>query len=159
MEILKKIVDFIYGTGRIRREYSAAHPGEKVVAADASKGIMTKGNTDIKRGFDWVFSQRAVIVLSDKRIKCGTWDIPLDNIVTSELVKISTTFGSGQVLKITTKDQYHFQFGMQINREWVEQTVLPLTLEKGKLKYSLFSIVIRLILIGYFIYWIIGKIS
>ncbi|AUP80548.1 hypothetical protein [Flavivirga eckloniae] len=157
MEILKKITDFIYGTRQVREKYSSDNPNEKILAADASKGIMTKGNTEIKRDFGWVNSQRAVVLLTDKRIKCGKWDIPLDNISSAQLVKINTTFGSGQVLKITTKDQNNFQFGMQMNREWIEQSVLPLTLEKGKLKFSLFSIAIRIFLVGYFIYWIIEK--
>ena len=41
---------------------------------------------------------------------------------------------------------------MQMNKEWTNQNELPLTIEKGKLKNSLFSIAIRLILIGYIIY-------
>jgi len=31
-------------------------PGEKVLAADASKGIVTTSNQNIQRGFDWVIS-------------------------------------------------------------------------------------------------------
>ena len=54
MDILKKITDFIYGTGRVRRKYSTENPDEQVVAADASKGIMTKGDGEVKRGLDWV---------------------------------------------------------------------------------------------------------
>lgn len=99
------------------------------------------------------------MLLTDKRIKCGQWNIPLEEIVSSELIKINTTFGPGQVLKIATKDQNNFQFGMQMNKEWTDQDVLPLTLEKGKLKNSLFSMAIRLILIGYIIYWIIEKLK
>jgi hypothetical protein len=159
MDILKKITDFIYGTSRVRSKYLTEHPDEKVIAADASKGIMTQGENDIKRGADWVTSQRAVILLTDKRISCGNWTIPLENILTAKLIEINTTFGTGQVLKITTKDHHNFQFGMQMNREWTEQSVLPLVFEKGKLKYSLFSIVVRLILIGYLIYWIVEKIK
>jgi hypothetical protein len=159
MNILKRMMDFIYGTARVRRKYLAEHPDETVLAADASKGIMTKGDKDIRRGAGWVTSQRAVILLSDKRIKCGQWDIPLDHITSSELIKINTTFGPGQVLKLSTKDQHHFQFGMQMNSEWTEQTVLPLTLAEGKLKYSLFSIAVRLFLLGYLIYWIIETLA
>ena len=159
MDIFKKIMDFIYGTGRVSRKYSTEHPDETVLVADASKGIMTKGDKDIKRGIDWVTSQRAVVLLTDKRIKCGQWDILLNNIANAKLTRINTTFGHGQVLKIETNDQGNFQFGMQMNREWTEQTTLPLTLEKGKLKYSLLSIIIRLVLIGYLIYWIIEKIK
>lgn len=99
----------------------------------------------------------AVVLLTDRRIKCGRWDIPLDDITTSQLVIVNTTFGLGQVLKIATKNGDNFQFGMQMNPEWTDQTVLPLTMEKGELKYSLFSIVVRLILVGYIIYWIVGK--
>ena len=159
MDILKKITDFIYGTGRVRRKYSTEHPEEKVLAADASKGIMTNGDKDIKRGLDWVTSQRAVVLLTDKRIICGQWNIPLDNIVSSQLIKINTTFGPGLVLKIGTKDQGNFQFGMQMNHEWTEQITLPVTLEKGKVKYSMFSIIVRLVLLGYIIYWIIEKMN
>ena len=159
MEILKKITDFIYGTEQIKLKFLTDHRDEKVLAADASKGIMTKEKNEVKRGFDWVTSQRAVVLLTDKRIKCGQWDIPLEIIKNAELVKIHTTFGPGQVLKITTNEQDNFQFGMQMNKEWTEQKVLPLTLEKEKLKNSLFSIIIRLILVGYIIYWIIGKLK
>ena len=159
MYILKKITDFIYGTRRVRRQYSTNNPDEKVLAADASKGIMTKGDNEVKRGLDWARSQRAVVLLTDKRIKCGQWNIPLEKIESSELVKINTTFGPGQVLKIRTKDQNNFQFGMQMNREWTDQDVLPMALEKRKLKNSLFSITIRLILIGYILYWIIEKVK
>lgn len=149
----------MYGTGRVRQKFSTTHPDEKVLAADASKGTMRKADEDLKRGANWVLSQRAVVLLTDKRIKCGKWDIPLDSIIEAKLVKIRTTFGRGQVLKIATIDQGHFQFGMQINQEWTDQTVLPLTLEENKLKYSWFSIVTRLILLGYLVFWIIGKIK
>lgn len=159
MEILKKITDFIYRTNSVRRKISANHPDESVLAANASKGIMTKENNDIKRGFDWATSQRAVLLLTNKRLICGEWDIPLEIIETAELVKIHTSFGTGQVLKLTTNDQDNFQFGMQLNKEWTEQTALPLTLEKGKLKHSLYSIIVRLILVGYIIYWIVEKVK
>ena len=159
MGILKKFTDFIYQTEGVKQKFLANYPSEKIIAADASKGIMSKENSEIKRGLDWVTSQRAVVLLTDKRIKCGKWDIPLEDILSAKLVKIKTTYGLGQVLKIETIDNQNFQFGMQFNNEWIDQKTLPLTIEKGKVKYSLFSIIIRLILIGYIIYWIIGKIK
>ena len=159
MGILKKITDFIYRTDRVKREFLANNPTEKLIAADASKGIMSNENSEIQRGMDWVTSQRAVVLLTNKRIKCGKWDIPLENIESAKLIKIKTTSGPGQVLKIATIDNQNYQFGMQLNNEWIEQKTLPLTVEQGKVRYSLFSIVIRLILIGYIIYWIIGKIK
>jgi hypothetical protein len=153
-QILKGFVDIIYGTGRARRKFERENPNEKVFAADASKGIVTPTNQDIKRGLDWVTSQRAVVILTDKKIICGKWTIPLQAISTAQLLKINSLFGSGQVLKLQTADNKNFQFGMQLNPEWTNQQVLPLTLEKGQVKNSAFSIVVRIFAIGYLIYWL-----
>ena len=51
-QILKGLVDIIYGTGRVRRKFELDNPNEKVLAADASKGIATTTNQDIQRGLD-----------------------------------------------------------------------------------------------------------
>ena len=157
MNLSKKFTDFLYGTERVKRKFSAEHPGEIIFAADASKGIITKSNHEITRGLDWVTSQRAVVILTNKRIKCGRWNIPLEQIISAQIVKFPTTYGAAQVLKIETKNQDNYQFGMQMNKEWTEQTVLPLALEKQKLKYSFFSIAVRVLLLGYLVYWVIEK--
>ena len=153
-KILKGVVDLVFCTGRVRRKFELNNPNEKVLAADASKGIVTTTNQDIQRGLDWVSSQRAVIMLTNERIVCGKWVIPLETISTVRLLKINSLFGSGQVLKIQTKDDKNYQFGMQINPEWTNQQRLPLTLEKAKVKHSVFSILVRLIAVGYLIYWL-----
>lgn len=54
---------------------------------------------------------------------------------------INSLFGSGQVLKVQTTDDKNYQFGMQLNPEWTSQQRLPLTLEKGQVKNSAFSII------------------
>jgi len=146
--MIKGLVDFFYMTGRVRRKFEIDNPNEKVLAADASKGIVTEKSQDIQRGLNWVTSQRAVILLTNKRIVCGKWTISLDAISAAQLLKT----GSGQVLKIQTEDGKNYQFGMQINPEWINQQILPLTLEKGQVKYSFFSIIVRLILIVCLIY-------
>ncbi len=153
-QLLKGLVDLIYGTERARRKFEREHPNEKVLAADASKGIVTTKNQDIQLGLDWVTSQRAVVLLTDKKLVCGKWTIPLDTISTAQLFKIKSLFGGGQVLKVQTTDDKNYQFGMQLNPEWTSQQRLPLTLEQGHVTYSAFSIIVRLIAVGYLIYWI-----
>jgi hypothetical protein len=93
-------------------------------------------------------------MLTDKKIICGKWTIPLDTIAAAQLVKINSLFGGGQILKIHTTDDKNYQFGMQINPKWTNQQQLPLTLEKGQVKHSPFSIIVRLIVVGYLIYWL-----
>jgi len=152
-KFMKKFVDFIYRTGRARKNFERENPDEIVLAADASKGVITKNDQDVQRGANWITSQRAVILLTDKKIVCGKRIIPLDEISAVQLIK----YGSGQVLKIQTDNGVHYQFGMQTNPEWTNQQMLPLTLEKGQVKYSLFSIIVRLILLGYIIYFIYSR--
>jgi hypothetical protein len=152
--ILKGLVDLTYGTGRVQRKFELDNPNETVLASDASKGIVTTSNQDIQRGLDWVTSQRAVVLLTENKIVCGKWTIPLDTISTAQLVKINSLFGGGQVLKVQTTDDKNYQFGMQLNPQWTNQQRLPLTLEKGQVKHSAFSILVRLIIVAYLIYWL-----
>ena len=152
-KMMKGLVDLVYRTGQVRRNFELDNPNENVLAADASKGIITEKNQDIQRGLDWVTSQRAVILLTEKRIICGKWAISLDTVSSAQLHKINSIFGSGQVLKIQTQDGKNYQFGMQLNPEWTNQQLFPLTLEKGQVKYSVFSIIARLIVVGYLLYW------
>lgn len=62
-QLMKGLVDLIYGTGRARRKYQNENPSETVLAADGSKGIVTTDNQEIQRGLDWVTSQRAIVML------------------------------------------------------------------------------------------------
>ena len=151
--LMKQLVDLVYGVNKVKNKFLLEHPDEQVLATDGAKGIATGNNEDITRGLPWVASQRAVILLSNKRIVCGKWMIPLDQIEEAQLLQISSLLESGQVLKIGLKDGRHFQFGMQVNPEWTRQEALPLILEEGQLKYSAFSIGIRLFVLGYFLYW------
>jgi hypothetical protein len=152
--LLKGLTDVIYRTAHVKHKFEKNNPNERVLAANASKGIRTTQEEGLQYGTHWVGSQRAVIVLTEKRIICGEWTIPLNTIASAQLLKINTMLGSGQVLKIQTTDNQFYQFGMQLNPAWTEQTKLPLTVEKGKMTYSLFSIIFRVFGTGYFIYWL-----
>ena len=156
-KLQKSLVDVVYAVARGKSKYERDNPDEKVLAADGSKAIMTRGDQDIERGLAWAGSKRAVVMLTNKRLKGDQWDIPLENIQTARLLKIGSLFGQGQVLKLKTKDNEHYQFGMQFNPAWVAQKVLPLTLEQGQVKTSALSWVVRLIAIGYLVYWALNK--
>jgi len=150
---MKGLVDLIYGAGNIRSKYEQSNSGVQVLAADASKGIITKQDGRVTRGADWVISQRAVLMLTSKEIVCGKWTIPIDQIQSSQLLKIRSLFGGGAVLKIQTTEGTDCQFGMQINSEWIEQKIIPLTYEQAKINHSPFSTAVRIIAIGCLIYW------
>ena len=80
--------------------------------------------------------------------------IQLEQIQSSQLLKFKSLFGDGVVLKLQTIDGTNYQFGMQINPEWIEQEVIPLAYEQAKIKHSPFSVIVRIIAISYLIYWV-----
>ena len=147
----KKYVDFIYGVQRKKKKYLEGHPTEKILVADGSKGIQTGKEESVQMGIQWVFAQRAVILLTNKKIISGKWTIPLDQISKAELIHYSP-FSNGQVLKIKTKGNQFFQFGMQKNPEWNKQKALPLKTQEQNAKYSLLSTTIRLAAMAYLFY-------
>ena len=155
--LLKSLVDLIYGTRQVKKRYELEHPDETVLAADACKGIVNNSDRELEWGLDWVGAQRAVILLSDQKIVCGGWTIMLDDVESAQLIRINSLLGGAQVLKIQTKDDRYYQFGMQINPDWTRQTALVLQAEKGQLKYSTYSVLVRLLLIGYLLYWIYDR--
>ncbi len=158
MSVYKYAADFFYRTRSVKDKFAKENPRETVLASDASKALLSKGTGKIRWGVDWVTAQRAVVLLTDKRIKYGYWDIPLDEVEEARLYEVNSLFGTGQIIKITTNDNYNFQFGMKRNYEWTDQSVLPVTLVKRKMKYSLVTMISRVILIGFLVYIVSEKI-
>lgn len=151
-QLLKSLVDFIYGTKKIEQKFKSEHPDETVLASDASKGISSNQDKAVKGGTDWVTAQRAVILLTDKRIVCGKWNIPLDTITNAHLIEYSSLFSNGQVLKVQTENGKYYQFGLQKNPEWTNQSALPLSLEKGHSINAVFRALFWLLILGYLVY-------
>lgn len=151
-KLMKALVDFIYGTSRFRKKYQQFNPTDKVLAGDASKTIITDQDEDVTKGVNWVKAKRAVLLLTESKIICGNWEIPIEEIKSAQLLKLSSLLADGMVLKIQTLEDINYQFGMQLNPEWMNQKILPLKLEKTKIKYSIYSIVVRIIAVGYLLY-------
>ena len=153
MNILKSIVDLVYRTKAKRYKFEK-QSGEKVLAADGSKGIIVKSNDGIHKGKEWITAQRSVILLTEKQIICGKWNIPLKDISQAKLTRINSSFSGGTVLSINTAHNKSYQFGMEHNIEWYTQKVMPFTTDVGKAKKSLFNWVVQIIAIGFLVYYI-----
>jgi hypothetical protein len=152
-KVLKELVDSIYGTEKARKRYEQLNPEERVIVADAAKGIITDQNENVSRGANWAVSQRAVLLLTQHKLICGKWTIPIAQIASCQLLKVKSILSEGAILKISTIDGINYQFGMQLNPEWAAQQVIPLSFEEAKIKHSAFSISIRVLLFGYLVYW------
>lgn len=91
--------------------------------------------------------------VDSKHWLCGSWEIPIYAINNAVLLQVNALFAKALVLKVSTLDGYHYQFGLQYGPTWEKQTALRSTIEESKITYSAFSIVRRLILVAWII-WI-----
>lgn len=148
------LVNILYLVPLKKRLFKSKYPNEKIIAAAGSKGIRLNKDSTVSRGLDWLVAKRAVLILTDKRLICGSWNIDLDKIVEAKALLIGSLSGKGLVLKIATSDGHHYQFGILSSSQWIEQEVLPLKIEEGKVEYSPFSVVLRVIIIVVLLWWL-----
>ncbi len=139
---------------RVRR-FHAKNPQVRVLAAGATKARKFKEESAVQHEIGWIVSRRSALILADDRLVCGSWEIPLSSITQASLMRYKALFARALVLKIATTDNIHYQFGLQYDPAWEKQTALKIDIEDGKIKYSLFSIIIRIIVIVLLIQYII----
>lgn len=154
MSIINNIINIIYGTSRAVNKFQLAHPDEQVIAASGVKGVKSSPKSEVETGAKWIVSRRAVAILTDKRIKCGDWDIPLSSINSAELINLRSLISRGQLLNFATKDNVGYQLGMQPNKDWLNSDHLKLEYSDKKIKISTFSWVMRITLAIYLAYLI-----
>jgi hypothetical protein len=151
--ILFTITNLIYLVPLIVQNFKAAHPDETVLIAAASKAQRNHDEQPVQYGAGWVTARRAPVILTDKRLVCGDWDVPLEKVIYAEMV----TYGSGVILKIGDTDKFHYQFGMQWTSAWQEQGVLKIKPSEEKLAMSTFSIVLRVVVFGWLLLTILQQ--
>ena len=115
---------------------------------------MTKATTaegdELRRSFNWVVSRRGTLKVKKDALECGDWRIPFDEIEEAVLFSIWSIV-PGYLLRVKSKGKI-YQFGLNWNPFWKKKLPFPVSREKRKLKYSPFSIIVRLILLGYVAY-------
>jgi hypothetical protein len=105
-------------------------------------------------GPNWVISRRASLKVFDDRLDCGDWRIDYREIKTAVLCSFRTFFLRipGYILTVETEDRtYHFGLNGW-GRFWNGDLPFELKREKGKLGFTWFSIIVRVILVGYIAY-------
>lgn len=118
-----------------------------------AKATTAEGD-QMRFGPTWVTARRASLKVFSNRLECGDWKIGYEEIKESGLYSIRTNFViPGYVLKVATENKtYHF--GLNYGRFWKGTLPFEVQREKGKMKYSPFSILIRALLYGTLAYWL-----
>ena len=135
-EILREYASTVYGVSAAVARLEAQEPESTVLAAGAAKARRLAGETAVRSGFGWATARRATLILTKDKLVCGSWTIPLVSIEEATLLRVRGLVSKGLVLKISIIDGIRYQFGLQYDPAWEQQTALRLTLEEGKIERS-----------------------
>jgi len=117
---------------------------------------MTKGvqgaADQFEYGLSWVTSRRATLKIFADRLECGNWTIPYATFEQSVLFETKQWFITCYILKIRTADN-SFQFGLNPNKFWSGDLPFEAERQKGQLKYSAYSIGVRIALVAGLIWY------
>ncbi len=111
---------------------------------------------DFAYGMRWVTSQRGLLKIFQDHLKCGDWSITYSEVEEAELFKTRSGFIPCYILKIKTRSST-YQFGLNGSKFWEGELPFEVKRTKGKLKYSMFSLVIRILLIAFLVWYIYKK--
>jgi hypothetical protein len=127
--------------------FKRREPNSSIVIADATKAQKLYEDTEAVYGTNWAFSRRGVLILTEDELVCGSWEIPLSTVSKATLVHIKTFITNSGVLKVSTLDGQHYQFGIPFSPPWEQQAVLKLDHENIDPKYAAISVAARLIVV------------
>jgi len=141
--LTRLFVNMVYLIPLQVNQFKKQHPDAEVLIADGAKARRVSSNDTAQYAMGWATARRSALILTAQELVCGDWVIPIASIQEAVLVQIA----GGSLLKISTTDGTHYQFGLQRNPDWEKQTVLPLKIEQGILSFSKTSLIVRLILL------------
>lgn len=147
--LARMIVNIAYRVPLKVKKFKEQHPEEEVLIADGTKGRKVSPDQDAKYEVGWATARRDILLLTTSNLRCGDWVIPLTTIQEASLLHIS----GGSLLKVSTSDGAHYQFGLQRNPAWEKQTLIPLKVEQGALEFSIASLVLRLLVLAAITYF------
>jgi len=128
---------------------SVSDGDDKSIQTEPIHRCMTKGvhgaADQFEYGLGWVTSRRATLKVFRDRLECGNWTIPFSSIEQAVLFETKQWFIPCYVLKVRTNDST-YQFGLNPGKFWSGELPFEVERQKGRLKYSAFSIAIRVVL-------------
>lgn len=129
---------------------------EKIIHKCMVKARKKEGE-NIRCSLNWAFSRRGRLYMMSDSLKCGDWEIPYAEIDEALIYSIPWLFTIAYVLLVKSKGQI-YQFGLNPSRFWKGELPFPAKREKINNKYWNVINVLRYIISGYLLYWIISEI-
>jgi hypothetical protein len=152
---MEAIVNLMYRTNARVSAFESEYPDDVVLASTGSKALRTDAPIPLERSPRWVFSRRAVVIVSDRRVVCGDWEFPISDIQEARANAFKGLLSSGQVLLIHA-GAWHYQIGMNAGGDWLDKLPFEVSRSEIPLTMSPFSKMVRLFLIAAVAYHLAG---
>ena len=158
-KFFRDLINLIYLVPLAVSRFKAQEPNSQVLAAGATKARRLDEDSQIQHEAGWITARRGALILTQDKLVCGSWQIPLSTISDATLLRTKGILGEGLVLKVSTTDGQHYQFGLPYDPAWENQTALKLHVTEGKIAYSKFSVALRVILGIALVVWLIWLVA
>ena len=109
----------------------------------------------VRYSHNWVTARRGMFKVYEDGFSCGDWHFDYSEVDEAILYKTKQMFIPVNVLVVKAKERT-YQFGFNPWANPFKHLKLDLRIEKIKLKYSTFSILIRLFALAILLYSMIG---
>ena len=118
-----------------------------------TKATIAEGD-QLKFGPNWIAARRAMLKVFDDHLECGDWRIDYEDIITATLYSVRAQFFlPAFVLRVETgSTTYHF--GLNAGSFWKGDLPFPVQREKARMRYSPFSIAVRVIFLSGIVYFV-----
>lgn len=129
---------------------------EKIIHKCIAKATKKEGE-NIRCSLNWASSRRGRLYIMADSLKCGNWKIPYSEIDEAIVYSMPWLFTRAYILFVKSKGQI-YQFGLNPSRFWKGELPFPVKREKINNKYWNVINVLRYVIFGYLLYWIISEI-
>lgn len=120
-----------------------------------TKATNKEGGT-LRRSHNWITSRRAWFKIFTDRIECGNWNIPFEEIQEVVVYRGKQMLIPVTLLQIEAFGQ-SYQFGFNPWTNPIKYLSVPYREKRVRIKYSVISIAVRVIIASYLIYFIWRK--
>ena len=118
---------------------------------------MTKATTaegdGVRRSVHWALSRRGILEVRPGALACGDWLIPYGEIEEAVLYSVRQMLIPGYVLVVKSRGIL-YQFGLNWGPFWSRELPFPVRRERARLRYSWYSVAVRVGLVALFGYWL-----
>jgi hypothetical protein len=117
-----------------------------------AKGTTAEAGTP-RYSANWVTARRGWFKVYSDRVECGDWVIPNESVKDAVIFEARQWFVPVHILALTTESKT-WQFGFNPWARVGQHLQFPVRIDRVQLRYSAFSIALRVGVLAYAGYWL-----